>query len=236
MRALDNVSLEISAGEIFGLLGPNGAGKTTLISAICGLIELDSGFIEVFGRNVETERSSVIQKINLVTGFAGLLNGMSVEDLLYYYSMLYSVSNKKEQIDFVLEQTGLEEKRNQIATTLSSGFKQRFYIAKALLSNPDLLLMDEPTVGLDVESAKHIRSLIVEQKKKGKTILLTTHYMNEAENLCDRIAIINEGRIAAVGTVSELRGKAGKKSGTLEDIFLAITKKEWEGDFVEPGY
>ncbi len=232
--ALNDVSFEIEPGKIFGLLGPNGAGKTTLISAICGLIELDNGFIEVFGKNVATERSAIIEKINLVTGFAGLLYGLSVEDLLYYYSLLYGVSRKREQIDWVLEQTGLGKKRKQTATTLSSGFRQRFYIAKALLSNPSLLLMDEPTVGLDVESARQIRSLIKDLKKQGKTILLTTHYMHEAETLCDRLAIINEGRIVAIGTVAELKKKAGKTSGSLEDAFLAITKRKWEGDFVEP--
>jgi ABC-2 type transport system ATP-binding protein len=236
ITALNNASFDIKTGEIFGLLGPNGAGKTTIISAVCGLLELDQGTITVFNSNVATDRSRVIKRINLVTGFAGLLYGLSVEDLLHYYAMLYSIPNKREKIASVLKQTGLEDKRKQTATTLSSGFRQRFYIAKALLSDPDLLLMDEPTVGLDVETAQSIRELIKRLQKEGKTILLTTHYMGEAESLCDRIAIIYEGRIVAAGTVSELRKKAGLKKGSLEDIYLAITKKQWEGDFAAPRY
>ncbi|MBI2597971.1 MAG: ABC transporter ATP-binding protein [Candidatus Diapherotrites archaeon] len=233
IAALENVSLEIREGEIVGLLGPNGAGKTTFISAICGLLELDSGSIAVFGKDVSRERSQVINEINLVTGFAGLLNGLSVEDLLRYYAMLYSIPDKKQRIEDALIQTGLSEKRGQIANTLSSGYRQRFYISKALLTHPRLLLMDEPTVGLDVESARQIRVLVQKQKKQGTTILLTTHYMHEAEQLCDRIAIINSGRIEAFGTVRELKKMADRPSGSLEEVFLALTKSRWEGDFVE---
>src|SRR3989338_3689388 len=139
--ALQGVSFEIKQGEIFGLLGPNGAGKTTLISAICGLLELDSGNAKVFGKDTLKERDAIIPQINLITGFAGLLNGLSVEDLLKYYALLYSVPEKEKRIETVLGQSGLKEKRAQIASTLSSGFRQRFYIAKALLTKPRLLLM-----------------------------------------------------------------------------------------------
>lgn len=233
IRALDSVSLQIQKGEIFGLLGPNGAGKTTLISAVCGLIELDEGQITVFGHDVLHARDSAISDINLVTGFAGLFNGLSVEDLLYYYALLYGVSKKREQIDWVLQKTGLNEKRKQIATTLSSGFRQRFYIAKALLSKPKLLLMDEPTVGLDVESARQVRLLITELKKEGIAVLLTTHYMQEAQSLCDRLAIITNGKIVASGTISELKKTARLPKADLEDVFVALTHQKWEGDFVE---
>ncbi|HLC92321.1 MAG TPA: ABC transporter ATP-binding protein, partial [archaeon] len=208
--ALSDVSLKISKGEIVGLLGPNGAGKTTLISAICGLLELDEGEISVFGKNPLTQKESVSQDVNLVTGFAGLLHGLSVENLLEYYSMLYAIDDRKKMIGTVLAQTGLAEKRNQTAQNLSSGFKQRFYIAKALLSNPKLILMDEPTVGLDIQSAIQIRALIKKLSNEGKTILLTTHYMAEAEQLCDRIALIRGGKIIAFGKISELRKLAGK--------------------------
>ena len=233
IHALQGVSFEIKQGEIFGLLGPNGAGKTTLISAICGLLELDSGNAKVFGKDTLKERDAIIPQINLITGFAGLLNGLSVEDLLKYYALLYSVPEKEKRIETVLGQSGLKEKRAQIASTLSSGFRQRFYIAKALLTKPRLLLMDEPTVGLDVQSAHSIRSLIRELKKQGLTILLTTHYMQEAQELCDRLAIITHGKIVAIGTLSELRQQAGLAKGNLEEVFLALTKEKWEGDFVE---
>lgn len=228
IRALDNLSLQINKGEIFGLLGPNGAGKTTLISAICGLIELDDGHITVFGKDVLTHREQVISQINLVTGFAGLLGGLSVENLLEYYALLYAISDKEKHIEKTLRQTGLFEKRKQIASTLSSGFRQRFYIAKALLTKPKLLLMDEPTVGLDVESAHKIRALIKELRKEGLTVLLTTHYMLEAEELCDHIALINEGKIVAQGTVAELKKQSGKPRASLEDTVLALTHKPLE--------
>ncbi len=228
--ALNDVSFEIKEGEIFGLLGPNGAGKTTLISSICGLLELDSGKILVFGKDALTEREKIISEINLITGFAGLLHGLTVEDLLKYYAYLYSVKDKQKAIEKALKEGGLEEKRNQLAVTLSSGYKQRFYIAKALLSSPKLLLMDEPTVGLDVAMAIKIRARIKELKKQGLTILLTTHYMLEAEELCDRIALINDGKIVAIGTVQELKKLAGKNDLTLEEVFLKLTKKELEAE------
>ena len=224
--ALDNVSLTIKQGEIVGLLGPNGAGKTTLISSICGLLELDSGTVTVFGKDSLKEKEGVSSDINLITGFAGLLQGLSVEKLLTYYALLYNVKNMEKAIDNVIAETGLQEKRKQVAQTLSSGFKQRFYIAKALLSNPKMLLMDEPTVGLDVKSAIQIRQLVKKLKKEGKTILLTTHYMLEAEELCDRIALINGGKIVALGTSKELKKIAGMPDATLEKVFLKLTKTE----------
>ncbi|MBS3061648.1 MAG: ABC transporter ATP-binding protein [Candidatus Diapherotrites archaeon] len=228
IRALENVSLDIRSGEIFGLLGPNGAGKTTLISALCGLLELDSGSVEVFGKNVQTQRSEVIPQMNLVTGFAGLLHGLTVEDLLRYYSFLYPIKDREKAIEEALLVTNLVEKRKQMAYTLSSGYRQRFYIAKALLSKPKLLLMDEPTVGLDVETAIRIRELVSSLKSQGITVLLTTHYMAEAEQLCDRIALISDGKIVALGSVSELKKMAGKPHASLEDTFLKLTKKNLE--------
>lgn len=228
IKALDNVSISVKEGEIVGLLGPNGAGKTTLISAICGLLELDSGTITVFGKDALTQKEEVSADTNLITGFAGLLHGLSVEKLLKYYAMLYNVKEKEKAIEGVLVNTGLVEKRKQVAQTLSSGYKQRFYIAKALLSNPKLLLMDEPTVGLDVKSAIQIRALVKKLRKDGKTIMLTTHYMQEAEQLCDRIALINHGKIVAFGTLAQLKKQAGKHGANLERVFLHLTKEEWE--------
>ncbi|MDO8625629.1 MAG: ABC transporter ATP-binding protein [Candidatus Diapherotrites archaeon] len=230
IKALDHVSLEIKRGEIFGLLGPNGAGKTTLISVMCGLLELDTGSVQVFGHDTKTERDRIISDVNLVTGFAGLLRGLTVEDLLEYYALLYGVSDSKSAIARVLDQTGLVEKRRQMAYTLSSGFRQRFYIAKALLSSPKLLLMDEPTVGLDVEMARKIRTLVLDLKAQGLTVLLTTHYMAEAEELCDRVALISKGSIVAIGTVDELRTRAGQKNASLEDVFLKLTSEHLEAD------
>jgi ABC-2 type transport system ATP-binding protein len=158
------------------------------------------------------------------------LRGLTVEDLLRYYCMLYGVNDPEKEIARVLSQTSMSEKRRQMAYTLSSGFRQRFYIAKALLSSPRLLLLDEPTVGLDVEMAHRIRDLVSELRSQGLTILLNTHYMQEAEQLCDRIALISKGRIVACGTLPELRRIAGKKDASLEDVFLSLTREHLEED------
>lgn len=223
--ALDGVSLEIEKGQIIGLLGPNGAGKTTLISAICGLVTLDGGTILVNGMDA-TNRNAVSGQINVVTGFAGLLNDLSVEDLLMYYSMMYNVGDKKNAIDRALARAALSDKRDQIANTLSSGYRQRFYIAKALLSNPSLILLDEPTVGLDVFSARALRNIVRELRAQGLAILLTTHYMAEAEELCDFIHLISKGKIIASGSAAELKKKAGRdKNASLEDAFVALANE-----------
>ena len=222
-----NVSMEIDSHQIVGLLGPNGAGKTTLISAVCGLLELDAGEINVLGHNALTEREKVIPHVNLVTGFAGLLNDLSVEDLMQYYAMLFNVPDKAHAIAHALHATGLDEKKSQIANTLSSGYRQRFYIAKALLSKPSLLLLDEPTVGLDVFSARNVRALISRLRDEGMAILLTTHYMAEAEELCDRIYLINKGTILAEGTAIELKKRARLETGSLEDAFVELAHEDW---------
>ncbi len=223
--ALDRVSLSIESGQIVGLLGPNGAGKTTLISAICGLLELDEGRIRVLEKDVVSERDQALKNLNLVTGFAGLLNELSVSDLMRYYAMLYGVPNAKKEIETALTQAGLLEKAEQTASTFSFGYRQCFYIAKALLSKPKLLFLDEPTVGLDVIAARSIRALIKDLRAKGLGILLTTHYMAEAEELCDDIHLIHKGKILAHGTANELKQKA--KAPTLEDAFVALSNETW---------
>ncbi len=205
--ALDDISLSVKKGEIFGLLGPNGAGKTSLISILVGILNPDSGSAVIFGKDCVEETQAVQSSLNLVSGFSGAIGSLSVEEALTYYAMLYNVKDSKKVIARLLKQMNLYESRNWTAEDLSSGMRQRYFICRGLLNDPKLLVLDEPTVGLDVESAIDVRKIIRDLRAKGHTILLTTHNMFEAEELCDRIAFINHGKILAIGTPEELKGK-----------------------------
>lgn len=204
VKALTDINLEIKKGEVFGLLGPNGAGKTTLISILTGLVSKDKGGVcTVDGIDVDNY-DELHSRINLMRGFSGATRGMSAYVMLEYYMRLYSVFNAKKR-DALLKEVGLWERRDQYVSDYSSGLRQRFFLAKALCNNPNVLFLDEPTVGLDIEAANALRAKILELKSLGKTILLTTHYLHEAEMLCDRIALINHGKIIALGTPNELK-------------------------------
>jgi ABC-2 type transport system ATP-binding protein len=222
IHALNDINLEIRKGEIFGLLGPNGAGKTTLISILCGATTADKGRATIFEKDITKDIRKIQQEINIVRGFSGVLQNCTVVELLRYYALLYGVSWSR--VDEVIDLVGLQGRKEEFVSNFSSGWRQRFFIAKALLNKPRLLLLDEPTVGLDVDVAMQMRKLILDLKREGYTIILTTHYMKEAEELCDRIALISQGRIVAQGTVKELKALAKSKDATLEDVFLKLTK------------
>ncbi len=221
VHALRGVSLDIREGEVFGLLGPNGAGKTTLISVLVGLTKADAGSAHVIGLDVERQRHAVQQRINLVHGFSGVQLNLTALELMRYYADLYNVPQPEARIERLLKLVGVWERRNQFASLYSSGYRQRFFIAKALLNEPHVLFLDEPTVGLDVDMAIQVREVIRRLHREGYTILLTTHDMKEAENLCDRIALIARGRIVAQGTAAELKQLVKKEEairvhGTLQ--------------------
>lgn len=199
--ALDNISVSINKGEIFGLLGPNGAGKTTLISIIAGLLTKDSGEITIFGLKKANHL------MNVLPGFTHVNSPLTIDEFLKEYSFLYSIKNWKKEREYVLNLLEIQDKRDVELRDLSSGYKQRALLAKALLTKPKLLLMDEPTVGLDIEIAIKIRGIIKELKRKGYTILLTTHNMLEVEELCDKIALIHHGKIIAEGTIADVKKK-----------------------------
>jgi ABC-2 type transport system ATP-binding protein len=205
LRALDSVSLQIPSGQIYGLLGPNGAGKTTLISILCGLVEKDGGTVNILGLDLDKDLNKIQKRINIVLGFTSIGMDMSVKELLYYYCLLYNLDNSAERIKNAIHAVALDDKMSEIARDLSSGYKQRLLLAKALLNKPEVLFLDEPTVGLDVEIAIKIRALIGDLKKQGTTIILTTHNMFEVEELCDQIALISRGRIIAQGTVADIK-------------------------------
>ncbi len=207
VHALNGVSLSVKEGEIFGLLGPNGAGKTTLISILVGILSPDNGSAKIFGKDCSTQARQVQEQINVVSGFSGAIGALSVEESLTYYAMLYNVGNPKETIERLLRQMDLYDARDWVAEYLSSGMRQRFFICRGLLNDPKVLILDEPTVGLDVESAIAVRNIIRGLRKEGRTVLLTTHNMFEAQELCDRIAFINGGKILSTGTPAELKGR-----------------------------
>ncbi|MBU0591451.1 ABC transporter ATP-binding protein [Candidatus Micrarchaeota archaeon] len=207
IKAVDSVTLNIGKGEIFGLLGPNGAGKTTLISILCGFLIPDTGRAEIFGMDCTKQSQKIHKRMNFASGFSGISEFFNAEELLNFYCMVYNLDNRKKRIETALKLTGLYEHRKRRPSDFSSGLGRRFLISKAILNDPELLLLDEPTVGLDVESAGKLRLLIKDMKKQGKTILLTTHNMREAEELCDRIGLIKDGKIIACGKFQDLKKK-----------------------------
>ncbi|RKX71051.1 ABC transporter ATP-binding protein [candidate division WOR-3 bacterium] len=210
--AVDGVSLTIEKGELFGLLGPNGAGKTTLIKCLSTLLIPDGGRIRIFGHDVLKESLKVRRLIGLVTGGERTLYWkLSVFDNLRYFAALYGLYGRKarRRIEEMIEVMDLVEKRDERVERLSTGMRQKVALARALLHDPELLLLDEPTLGLDPQFSRVIRRFIKEelQKKLKKTILLTTHYMEEADELCDRIGFMSQGKIAACATPEELKEK-----------------------------
>lgn len=225
--ALDQVNLKVKDGELFGLLGPNGAGKTTFIKILCTLILPTNGTAIINGFDVVKDREAVIKSIGVMLpemrGFYWRLKG---RENLEIYSRLYGVKQSKERVREVISLVGLSkddgEKRYQ---KYSSGMKQKLALAKALLPDPDLLLMDDLTQGVDIQTAINIRRFIQEDlsRGKGKTILFTTHNLLEAERLCDRIAIIDNGKIRVVGTPDEIKRMA--KEPSLEGAFLSLIRR-----------
>ena len=222
--ALVDVNLTIEEGEIYGLLGPNGAGKTTLIAILIGLTTADQGTVSVCGMEVVTRLQEVQQVVNMVRGFSGVLEKFTAQELLNYYALLYGVP--RGRVAEVLKLTGLWERRDKEVATFSSGWRQRFFIAKGILNRPRVLFMDEPTVGLDVDAALEVRELILEINRQGCTILLTTHYMREAEELCGRIALIARGRIVAEGTMAELKEQVKREEALFIDGQLGLGLRE----------
>ncbi|RME83158.1 MAG: ABC transporter ATP-binding protein [Caldilineae bacterium] len=235
--AVDHVSFEVAPGEIFGVLGPNGSGKSTLIRLIATLLLPDAGRIEVFGHDVVREPMTVQRLINRVSVEASFFKKLSPMENLLYGARLYGLEGRqtRRQIEEILTRLGLEARaiRNPMEQ-MSRGMQQKVAIARALLSRPRLLLLDEPTTGLDPRSKREVQAVVRElQAEEGTTILLTTHDMAEADSLCHRIAIMDRGKVVALGTPAELRRKLPAGNGqqpTLEDVFLALTGRRLADD------
>lgn len=218
-RAVDGVSFRVKKGEIFGLLGPNGAGKTTTIKMLCTLLLPTSGNAEILGEDILRSEREIRKRINLVSGGErGLYYRLTGRQNLSFFSDLYGIStlNRDIHIDGLLKLVGLQDAADVRVEDYSRGMKQRMHIARALVNDPDILFLDEPTIGLDPEISRDIRALVKKMANEGKTIVLTTHYMFEAEELCDRIAIISKGKIVALGTASQLKNLV--KSSTVIEV------------------
>ncbi len=205
VKALDSVSFTVERGEIFGLLGPNGAGKTTLINIISGILNPDSGRASIAGHDCVAEPKKALRVMNVVSGYTGVPYDLTCFEGLIYYGMLYDIRDAEGRAEEVMREAGIEDYRDRVLEELSAGMKQNYMIARALLNRPEILILDEPTVGLDVQAAIRIRNKIKEFSAKGGTVLLTTHNMLEAEVLCDRVALISSGRIIRQGTLASIK-------------------------------
>lgn len=228
---VDHISMEIRKGEIFGLLGPNGAGKSTTMNMICSLVKATSGDIEVFGKNTKNEMNKIKKNLGYIPQELALHENLKAWENVELFTSLYGIRGKelKEAVSESLEFVGLEEKRNGYAKNFSGGMKRRLNIACAIGHKPELLIFDEPTVGIDPQSRNFIMDKIRFANKEGATIIYTSHYMEEIEALCSRIAIMDNGRIIAVGTKEELVQLVTDQKDSqmsLEEVFLTLTGKK----------
>jgi len=203
-KALNNISFEISTGEIVGFLGPNGAGKSTIMKIICSYITQNEGTVEVCGINVNDNTIGSKQKIGYLPENNPLYVDMYVKEFLAFIADIHKIKNKQARIDEMIQITGLTPEKNKKISELSKGFRQRVGIASALIHDPEVLILDEPTTGLDPNQLKDIRNLI-KQIGKTKTIMLSTHIMQEVEALCDRVIIIKQGKIVADSQIANLK-------------------------------
>jgi ABC-2 type transport system ATP-binding protein len=212
VRALDGLSIEIPEGIIFGFLGPNGAGKTTTINILLGLLEPTSGIVEVLGLNTRTRADDIRSHTGALLEYPGLYEQLSAEDNLEFYGRIWHLAdvNRRERIKELLTQIGLWERRKEKVVKWSKGMKQRLALARALMHQPSLLILDEPTAGLDVMGATAIRNDLANlANNKGVSIFMATHNMAEAEKLCHQVAIIRQGKLLAIGNPNELRKQTG---------------------------
>lgn len=205
--AVDNVSFSIKEGEIFGLLGPNGAGKTTTVKMMTGLSKIDSGDIKIFGKSMKTNEMEIKQNIGLVPQDISLYDDLSAYENLCYFGRLYGLKGKllKERVKDTLEFAGLLDRATDLPKHFSGGMKRRLNIACAIVHKPKLVIMDEPTVGIDPQSRNHILSSIKKLNEMGMTIIYISHYMEEVEEICSRVLIMDHGKVIANGTKDELK-------------------------------
>ena len=222
--AVKNISFKINKGKILGLLGPNGCGKSTTIGMMLGLIKPSSGTVIINGQNIEHNRTSLLEKMNFISPYIELPKKLTVEENLKVYGRLYGVTNLKHKISDLMEKLNLSDFKSRKTGELSSGQKNRVSLAKALINDPEILLLDEPTASLDPDVGDYIRSFIEDYaSNKGATILLASHNMNEVERLCHEVLMMKNGEIIDKGKCHDLVNKHGRKN--LEEVFLKIVRE-----------
>lgn len=223
VKAVDGLTLRIPEGEVFGLLGPNGSGKTTTINCLSGLANPTAGVLKVGGFDVQREKGKFREILGICPQETAIYPYLSGKENIQLFGDLYSVpkDHLRRNVDYVIEKVGLTDDARRRVGKYSGGMKRRVSIAMALVQDPKIVFLDEPTVGMDPQSRRAIWDFIVELKEKGKTILLTTHYMEEAEQLCDEVGIIDHGKLIELGSPRDLRSKYGAKD--LEEIFIQLT-------------
>ena len=219
INALNNLSLEVKTGEIFGLLGPNGAGKSTLINILAGTVNKTNGYVNVWGFDLDKNPRQVRASLGIVPQEINVDPFFSPKKLLEIQAGLYGVKKNERITDEILKITNLEDKANAYTRSLSGGMKRRLLVAKALIHQPPILILDEPTAGVDVDLRRKLLDSVKELNKQGATIIYTTHYLKEAQDICDRIAIINKGKLVALNSTQELL----KDNPDLEEVFIGVT-------------
>lgn len=225
LKAVDNVSFDIYPGEILGLLGPNGAGKTTIIHMLLGLTTPSSGDINVFGFDLKKNREKIIQDVNFSSSYVSMPNSLTVKENLKVFARLYKVKKKEKRISELLKIFEIEAIEDKLVRHISSGHQTRLNLAKALINNPKILFLDEPTASLDPDIADKTRSLLMSIKKnRNMSILYTSHNMKEMEEMSDRIIFLHKGRIIAEGRPEEIIRDFRRKN--LEEVFLKVAREE----------
>jgi ABC-2 type transport system ATP-binding protein len=223
--AVDGLDLEVHRGEVFGLLGPNGSGKTTTIRMLCGLLEPTAGQATVAGIDVVEDPEGVRRRIGYMSQRYGLYDDLTVRENIRFYASMYGLrgARREARSQALLDDLGLRPRKDQMAGTLSGGWKQRLALACATAHEPDMLFLDEPTAGVDPASRRMFWNWIYELAKAGTTILVTTHYMDEAER-CQRLAFLSRGHLIALGTVAEVTKAFGQPS--IEDVFIELQRRD----------
>jgi ABC-2 type transport system ATP-binding protein len=228
VKAVNGISFNVHQGEVFGLLGPNGAGKTTTIKLLLGLLEPNEGEMSVFGMNPEREEVKIKRRIGYVSEEPLIYKSLTPKDLFNFIASVRRLDEEKatELAKEYMESLEAIEYYDQLIATLSHGNKQKLQIIAAILHEPDLLILDEPIAGLDAKSVRVVKSILELHTQSGGSVLFSTHIMEIAQELCDRIGIIHKGKIVGIGTLEELRQQANKIGASLEDVFLRLTEQD----------
>ncbi|MBA7511722.1 Linearmycin resistance ATP-binding protein LnrL [subsurface metagenome] len=228
VKAVNGISFDVKKGEVFGLLGPNGAGKTTTLKLLLGLLEPNEGNITIMGLNPETDEVQIKSRVGYVSEEPLIFKSLTPKDLFNFIASIRKLDAEEatERAKEYLESLGALEYYEQLVATLSHGNKQKIQIVSAILHDPDLLILDEPLAGLDAKSVRVVKEILDIHIEKGGSVLFSTHIMEIAEDLCNRIAIMNKGKLVGIGTMNELRQQADKLGASLEDVFLRLTEQD----------